>query len=57
MDRFYKEFGTEKAEDSEEEKEASGTNKSKKSSKPSDFQSLFNGNNNDHFVFGIKFTK
>nr|GFD20006.1 U3 small nucleolar RNA-associated protein 25 [Tanacetum cinerariifolium] len=28
-----------------------------KTSKPADFQSLFGGNNNDHFMVGIKFTK
>lgn len=27
------------------------------SSKPSDFQALFDANNNDHFMVGIKFTR
>lgn len=31
--------------------------KSRKSSKPADFQALFDGNNEDHFMIGIKFTK
>ena len=57
MERFYKKFGTEKLEESEEEGEACGIQKSKTSSKPSDFESLFSGTNADDFVFGIKFTK
>ncbi|KAF4381250.1 hypothetical protein G4B88_009578 [Cannabis sativa] len=63
MDRFYKEFDNEDVEDSEDENKESGSGQdfgnlnSQKSSKPSDFESLFGGINNDHFVFGIKFTR
>ncbi|XP_057978036.1 protein NUCLEOLAR FACTOR 1 [Malania oleifera] len=52
MDRFCDEFGTETAEDSGDHHVFE-----KKSSKPSDFQALFGGNNNDHFMIGIKFTR
>lgn len=51
-DRFTDEYGT--ATDEIDETENS---KSQKSSKPSDFQALFGGNNNDHFMIGIKFTR
>ncbi|ONK64654.1 uncharacterized protein A4U43_C07F28440 [Asparagus officinalis] len=51
MDRFLKEFGTD---DTEEEDKDS---KTKKPVKPKDFQRLFGGNNNDHFMIGIKITK
>lgn len=51
IDRFYEEFG---AGDSEEDNEDS---KTRKRAKPKDFQRLFGGNNNDHFVIGIKLTK
>ncbi|XP_062077358.1 protein NUCLEOLAR FACTOR 1 isoform X2 [Humulus lupulus] len=63
MDRFSKEFDNEDVEDSEDENKESGSGQdfgnlnSQKSSKPSDFDSLFGGINNDHFVFGIKFTR
>ena len=53
MDRFTEEFGSGGVE-SEEEDEDVENSKRKKSSKPSDFQSLFGGNNNDHFMIGIK---
>ncbi|GKD39182.1 U3 small nucleolar RNA-associated protein 25 [Tanacetum coccineum] len=51
--RFSDEFGTGRADDQEGE---DGIAKTWKTSKPSDFQSLFGGNNNDHFMVGIKFT-
>ena len=54
MDRFTEEFGSGGVE-SEEEDEDVENSKRKKSSKPSDFQSLFGGNNNDHFMIGIKY--
>ncbi|KAL9664042.1 hypothetical protein QQ045_019439 [Rhodiola kirilowii] len=53
MDRFAKEFGTGIADDEEEKTLPSNS----ESSKPSDFRALFDGNNNDHFMVGIKFTK
>ncbi|PWA70846.1 nucleolar protein [Artemisia annua] len=52
--RFSDEFGTGRADDQEGE---DGMAKTWKTSKPSDFQSLFGGNNDDHFMVGIKFTK
>ncbi|KAK1394264.1 U3 small nucleolar RNA-associated protein 25 [Heracleum sosnowskyi] len=51
-DRFTDEYGA--ATDETDETE---NFKSQKSSKPSDFQALFGGNNNDHFMIGIKFTR
>ncbi|CDP17242.1 unnamed protein product [Coffea canephora] len=51
---FTEEFGSGGVE-SEEEDEDVENSKRKKSSKPSDFQSLFGGNNNDHFMIGIKY--
>lgn len=55
MDRFSKEFGTGDVEDDEEQKH--GSSKSQNPTKPADHQILFGGNNNDHFMLGIKFTK
>ncbi|CAL9749080.1 unnamed protein product [Musa acuminata subsp. burmannicoides] len=53
INRFTEEFG---AVDEEDEGEAENS-KSQKPTKPSDFQALFGGNNNDHFMLGIKLTK
>lgn len=55
--RFCDEFGHGKSDDQEDEDEDGKKSKSWKTSKPSDFQTLFGGNNNDHFMIGIKFTK
>ncbi|XP_047316686.1 U3 small nucleolar RNA-associated protein 25 [Impatiens glandulifera] len=49
-DRFFDDFGT-GVEDDEVE------NKKPNPSKPVDFETLFGGNNNDHFVVGIKYTR
>ncbi|CAI9763204.1 unnamed protein product [Fraxinus pennsylvanica] len=55
--RFNEEYGSGSAEDQYEEDD-SEKSKSKKSTKPSDFQALLSrDNNNDHFMIGIKFTK
>ncbi|KAK4797770.1 hypothetical protein SAY86_030096 [Trapa natans] len=51
MDRFTDDFGSGEAEENEV------TALSKKSSKPSDYHALFDGNNDDHFMIGIKFTR
>ncbi|KAI3701737.1 hypothetical protein L6452_27040 [Arctium lappa] len=54
IDRFSDGFGPGRSDDPQDE---DGISKSWKTSKPSDFQALFGGNNNDHFMIGIKFTK
>ncbi|KAK1420515.1 hypothetical protein QVD17_22178 [Tagetes erecta] len=54
IDRFSSEFGSRQPDNPDDE---DGITKSWKKSKPLDYQALFGGNNNDHFMIGIKFTK
>ncbi|KAG9449276.1 hypothetical protein H6P81_009241 [Aristolochia fimbriata] len=51
LNRFSSEFGREDEDDSNE------MLKSHKTPKPVDHEALFSGNNDDHFMLGIKFTK
>lgn len=63
LDRFSDQFGAEDINSNDEKHELSsnglndGNSKPQKSSKPSDHQTLFGGNNNDLFMIGIKFTR
>ncbi|KAK7269371.1 hypothetical protein RIF29_22096 [Crotalaria pallida] len=57
MDRFAAKFGSEEHEGQKENGQESDDAKPQKSSKPSDFQALFSGNNEDDFMMGIKFTR
>ncbi|KAL1299604.1 hypothetical protein HN51_044148 [Arachis hypogaea] len=55
MDRFLTKFGSE--EGNEENDHDSENKKPQKTSKPSDYEVLFGGNNEDDFMIGIKFTR
>lgn len=54
-----KEFGSEGNEDNNDLENVCDADISKpqKTSKPSDYQMIFGGNNEDSFVIGIKFTR
>lgn len=55
LERFYEEFGSGRTE-SKDDVDGSEISKSKNSRKPPDFQALFDDNDNDHFMVGIKYT-
>ena len=50
--RFFDEFGVEDSDSDLDEPAVA-----KKTSKPADHNALFDGNNDDHFRIGIKFTR
>lgn len=58
MGRLADDFGGGDAEENEDNAlNANVRALSQKSSKPSDYHALFDGNNDDHFMIGIKFTR
>lgn len=57
MDRFSTKFGAEEHKGDKENGEELENADAQKSSKPDDFQLLFEGNNEDDFMIGIKFTR
>ncbi|XP_019428789.1 PREDICTED: U3 small nucleolar RNA-associated protein 25 [Lupinus angustifolius] len=57
MDRFATKFGSEEHEGQKENDLEADDAKPQNLSKPSDFEALFSGNNEDDFMMGIKFTR